>query len=60
VPAPALLTRDGLYGPYLALAEACELNSALVGSLATSLHIEAAEVNQLHLSALAWSHNLQL
>jgi EAL and modified HD-GYP domain-containing signal transduction protein len=56
----ALLTRDGLYGPYLALAEACELNSALVGSLATSLHIEAAEVNQLHLSALAWSHNLQL
>jgi EAL and modified HD-GYP domain-containing signal transduction protein len=56
----ALLSRAGIYGPYLALAEACELNSALVGSLAASLQIEAEEVNQLHLSALAWSHNLQL
>jgi len=58
--AQALLSREGAYGPYLALAEACELNSALVGSLATSLHIDVDEVNQLHLSALAWSHNLQL
>lgn len=56
----ALLSREGIYGPYLALAEACELNSALVGSLAASLQIEADEVNQLHLAALAWSHNLQL
>lgn len=56
----ALLSREGIYGPCLALAEACELNSALVGSLAASLQIEADHVNQLHLSALAWSHNLQL
>ena len=56
----ALSSREGVYGPYLALAEACELNSALAESLAASLQIEAVEVNQLHLSALAWSHNLQL
>lgn len=56
----ALLSRDGIYGPYLALAEACELNSALVGAMAASLQIDAEEVNQAHLSALAWSHNLHL
>ncbi len=58
--AQALLTRDGVYGPYLALAEACELNGALAGSLAASLQIDAEEVNQSHLAALAWSHTLSL
>ena len=60
VPLPAevvrgLLTRDGLYGPYLALAEACELSSNLVGSLATALDLSPLEVNKAHLSALAWA-----
>lgn len=54
----ALVTRDGTYGPYLALAEACELNSNLVGSLAGSLDISAAEVNKAHLSALAWAQSV--
>ncbi|PRC92976.1 EAL and HDOD domain-containing protein [Solimicrobium silvestre] len=54
----ALLTREGLYGPYLSLAEACELNSALAGSLAESLHIATADVNQAHLSALVWAKNV--
>jgi c-di-GMP-related signal transduction protein len=54
----ALLTRGGMYGPYLALAEACELNSSLVASLAASLDISPAEVNKAHLSALAWAQNL--
>ena len=54
----ALLTRGGMYGPYLALAEACELNSALVESLAHSLGITPAEVNKAHLSALAWAQNV--
>jgi len=61
LPAPvvrALLTRDGTYGPYLALAEACELNSNLVGSMAASLDISPAEVNKAHLSALAWAQNV--
>ena len=54
----ALLTRGGMYGPYLALAEACELNSELVASLAKSLNINPVDVNKAHLSALAWAQNV--
>ncbi|MGZ5202120.1 MAG: EAL and HDOD domain-containing protein [Telluria sp.] len=54
----ALITRDGMYGPYLALAEACELNSDLVASLASSLGISPEDVNKAHLSALAWAQNV--
>lgn len=54
----ALLTRGGVYGPYLALAEACELNSNLVASLAQSLSISPEDVNKAHLSALAWAQNV--
>ncbi|MES2164722.1 MAG: HDOD domain-containing protein [Pseudomonadota bacterium] len=54
----ALLTRSGKYGPYLALAEACELNSDLVASLAASLKLSPEEVNKAHLSALAWAQNV--
>ncbi|MDT1893268.1 histidine kinase, partial [Acinetobacter baumannii] len=50
--------RAGRYGPYLALAEACELNSNLVASLAESLDILPTEVNQAHLSALAWAQSV--
>ncbi|MFZ6747617.1 EAL and HDOD domain-containing protein [Undibacterium sp. Ren11W] len=54
----ALVSRSGVYGPYLALAEACELNSMLVGSLAESLRISPVEVNKAHLSALVWAKNI--
>ena len=54
----ALLTRGGRYGPYLALAEACELNSNLVASLARSLGLSPLAVNQAHLSALAWAQHV--
>lgn len=54
----ALLTRDGAYGPYLSLAEACELNSALAGSLAASLKISNEDVNRAHLSSLVWAKNV--
>jgi c-di-GMP-related signal transduction protein len=54
----ALLTRGGAYGPYLALAEACELNSQLVASMAAALDISTSDVNQAHLSALAWAQNV--
>jgi EAL and modified HD-GYP domain-containing signal transduction protein len=54
----ALLGREGVYGPYLALAEACELNSDLVASLAASLDISPLDVNKAHLSALAWAQNV--
>ena len=54
----ALIGREGTYGPYLALAEACELNSDLVASLAASLGISPHDVNKAHLSALAWAQNV--
>ena len=54
----ALLERGGRYGPYLALAEACELNSALVSSLASSLNLTPHDVNKAHLLALAWAQNV--
>jgi len=54
----ALLTRGGMYGPYLALAEACELNSNLVASLASGLGIHPVDVNKAHLQALAWAQNV--
>lgn len=54
----ALLTRGGKYGPFLALAEACELNSNLVSSLASSLSLTPEDVNKAHLSALAWTQNI--
>jgi len=56
----ALLSREGIYGPFLALAEACELGSANVESMATSLCISAHQVNQAQVSALSWTQNLAL
>lgn len=54
----ALLNRSGKYGPYLALAEACELSTSLVASLAASLKLSPLDVNKAHLSALAWAQNV--
>ena len=54
----ALVNRAGACGPYLSLAEACEVNGALVGSLAASLHIEPDTVNRTHLKALVWMHSI--
>jgi len=54
----ALERREGPYGPYLALAEACELNSKLVASLANSVELTPSDVNQAHLSALAWAQSV--
>jgi EAL and modified HD-GYP domain-containing signal transduction protein len=54
----ALLSRGGIYGSYLALAEACELNSMLVGSLCESLKINPVDVNKAHLASLVWAKNI--
>ena len=55
----ALLNRDGIYGPFLALAEACEsADMARINELATSLTIAPAKVNEAHLKALAWVEEL--
>lgn len=56
----ALLSREGIYGPFLALAEACELNSPEVDSMAMSLCISSKQVNQAQMSALAWAQSLKI
>ncbi len=56
----ALLTRDGIFGPFLALAEACEKDNGTAGPLAESLFISASQVNEAHLEALVWAQSLKL
>lgn len=51
----ALVGRQGVFGPYLALVEACELNSSLARSMAANLRIPAEDVNEAHLAALVWA-----
>lgn len=58
--AQALLTRDGMYGPFLALAEACELNNGNIAALADSLFISARQVNDAHLAALLWAQAIRI
>ena len=55
----ALLHRNGIYGPFLSLAEACEsADIAQIVELATALTLEPATVNEAHLKALAWVEEL--
>lgn len=59
--ADALLQRSGIYGPILSLAEACELgDAARIERLAEDLFLSPDQVNQAHLSALAWVEQLGL
>jgi c-di-GMP phosphodiesterase len=55
----ALTNRDGIYGPFLKLTEACEDDdSEEILALAESLQLDAAKVNQSHIAALAWTESL--
>lgn len=56
----ALLSRQGMYGPFLALAEACEFGDSDVESMATNLCISPLQVNKAHLAALGWVQGLKL
>ncbi len=57
----ALADRSGIYGPFLALAEAVESgNSEQLESLASSLMVTPDQVSQAHLQALAWVEQLGL
>ncbi|MNR91858.1 HDOD domain protein [compost metagenome] len=58
--AQALLTRDGMYGPFLALAEACELNNGDIQARADALFISARQVNEAHLAALLWAQAIKI
>ncbi|MEQ1600915.1 MAG: EAL domain-containing protein [Methylophilaceae bacterium] len=55
----ALLNREGIYGPFLQLAEACEeANTPRVVNLAESLQLDPSQVNDHHIAALAWVETL--
>jgi EAL and modified HD-GYP domain-containing signal transduction protein len=56
----ALLSRTGIYGPFLALAESCEQADGASAALADALFLSADQVNRAHLAALAWAQNLKL
>jgi c-di-GMP-related signal transduction protein len=56
----ALLSREGVYGPLLALAEACEQENGRASELADALFMTAAQVNQAHWAALVWAQNLKI
>lgn len=58
--AQALRSREGIYGPFLALAQACEDENGFASDVAEALFITPAQVNQAHLSALAWAQNLEV
>lgn len=55
----ALLHRQGIYGPFLELTEACEEgDSNHIENLAFSLQMEPETINRAHLAALAWVETL--
>lgn len=56
----ALLNREGVYGPFLALVEACERRDSRVAELAEALFMTSTRVNQAHLAALAWAHTVSI
>lgn len=55
----ALLTRSGVFGRYLSLAEACEHKHGSASSIADSLRINADTVNAAHLRAMIWAQQIQ-
>lgn len=55
----ALLSRKGIYGPFLELAEACEgADGPQIIKLAESLQFDPNKVNNCHMTALAWVEEL--
>ncbi len=57
----ALIHRDGIYGPFIQLTEACEEGKHdQVLALAESLQLDAAKVNECHIEALAWVESLDI
>lgn len=51
----AILSRSGLYGPFVALAESCEMDDGRAPRLAEALFLSASQVNAAQLAALVWS-----
>lgn len=56
----ALLSRDGVYGPFLALVEACEREDGCASDYAEALFMTDTRVNQAHLAALDWAQSIKI
>jgi c-di-GMP phosphodiesterase len=57
--AEALSARQGIYGPFLQLTEACEdADSTRILELAEELQMDSVKVNEAHIAALAWVETL--
>lgn len=57
----ALLHRTGPFAPLLALAEACESNSAAAfGDAADALKLSSRQINAAHLQALQWANDREI
>lgn len=53
----ALLSREGIYGPFLTIAQSCEQQQGQSAKAADALFLSASAVNQAHLSALVWAQS---
>lgn len=51
----AVRTRGGVYGPFVALAESCEIDAGEAAALAASIGLSTEKVNASHLAAMAWA-----
>ena len=55
----ALLHRQGVYGPFLSLIEACEsVDADKLDAIASALYINAQEVNHCHIESLLWADSV--
>lgn len=57
----ALLLREGIYGPFLQLTEACEdSDSTRILELAELLQLSSDKVNKSHFAALSWTEKMYI
>lgn len=56
----ALLSREGVYAPVLALVEACEGLDGRAVDFSAPLSMTAEDVNKAHLSAIMWAQNIKM
>lgn len=58
--AQALLSGEGIYGPFLALVQACESRDGDAQAQADALFLSTSQVNRAHFAALVWAQTLKL
>lgn len=56
----ALLSREGVYAPVLALVEACEGLDGRAVDFSVPMSMTAEDVNKAHVSAIMWAQNIKM